>query len=279
MHGCREFAESTNKKYFSLYSGNFVYLIVLALYYISMSTNVQPTVSPITQPNMEPDDSYFLPSEDQRVFGAGLKRKRVQFVPAAPSEPPLLAPSATPSRNTSERYLSIVFPSAHHDSTHTSVVRPNIAEAAPTPICHICNLPLDSDPPTSPAASKPHESSLVHQLCLAHSHPPSHLDRARQGLKYLSSYGWDPDSRLGLGAKGEGIRAPLKGAVKNDTVGLGVKKGLKMGQAGGERVVRRLDAKGVRRKDDEDRKRGERLREMFYGNPDVDRYMCLGLSR
>lgn len=223
---------------------------------------------------MEHEDEYVLLSEDQRVFGAGLKRKRVQFIPAATAESPLLAPSAPPSSNASDRYLSIVFPSApkpHNDSIHTSEVRTNIAEAAsplPTPICEICNLPLNSDPATSLA---PHESSLVHQLCLAHSHPPSHLDRARHGLKYLSSYGWDPDSRLGLGARGEGIRAPLKGAVKNDTVGLGVKKG----QVLGKKVVRRLNAKGVRRKDDEDRKRGERLQEMFYGNPDVDRYLRL----
>ena len=76
---------------------------------------------------------------------------------------------------------------------------------------------------------------------------------------------------LGLGANGEGIRAPLKGVMKNDTVGLGVKKG----QVGEKKVVRRLDAKGVRRKDDEDRKRGEKLQEMFYGNLDVERYLGL----
>jgi len=227
-------------------------------------------------------DEYFVPSEDQRVFGAGIKRKRVAFVPAATAESPLLAPSAPPSGNAADRYLSIVFPSdpkTHNDSIRTSVVRPNTAKAASPiskvedAICDICNLPINSDSDTSPAASKLHESSLVHQLCLAHSHPPSHLDRARHGLKYLSSYGWDPDSRLGLGANGEGIKAPLKGAMKNDTVGLGVKKGLKKGQVVEKKVVRRLDAKGVRRKDDEDRRRGEKLQEMFYGNLDVERYL------
>lgn len=227
---------------------------------------------------MEDEEEYFVPAEDQRVFGAGIKRKRVAFVPAEITQPSLFAPSAAPSSNASDRYLSIVFPSDpqnHNNSTRTSEVCTNTAEAAPPisnteiTICSICNLPLNPDPNTSPATSKPHESSLVHQLCLAHSHPPSHLDRSRHGLKYLSSYGWDPDSRLGLGAKGEGIKAPLKGVMKNDTVGLGVKKG----QVVGKKVVRRLDAKCVRRKDDEDRRKGQKLQQMFYGNADVERYL------
>ena len=227
---------------------------------------------------MEHDEEYFVPSEDQRVFGAGIKRKRVTFVPAATAESPLLAPSAVRSDNAAERYLSIVFPSdpkTHNNSTRTSEIRTNTAKStSPIPniaetFCSICKLPLNSDTETSPATAKPHESSLVHQLCLAHSHPPSHLDRSRHGLKYLSSYGWDPDSRLGLGAKGEGIKAPLKGVMKNDTVGLGVKKG----QVREKKLVRRLDAKGVKRKDDEDRRRGKRLQEMFYGNADVERYL------
>jgi len=226
---------------------------------------------------MKHDEEYLVPSEDQRVFGAGIKRKRVQFVPA---ESPPLAPPAPPSDNAADRYLSIVFPSdpkSHNhpirpsvDCTNTAKIASPISNAEIT-ICDICNLPINSESDTSPAASKPHESSLVHQLCLAHSHPPSHLDRSRHGLMYLSSYGWDPDSMLGLGANGEGIRAPLKGVMKNDTVGLGVKKG----QVGEKKVVRRLDAKGVRRKDDEDRKRGEKLQEMFYGNLDVERYLGL----
>ena len=93
--------------------------------------------------------------------------------------------------------------------------------------CDVCNLPI-SDPqsqsqqePTS-TSTRPHEASLAHQVCLKHSHPPSHLDRTRAGMRYLSTYGWNPDSRLGLGAPGrEGIREPLKGRIKHDTAGLG----------------------------------------------------------
>lgn len=230
------------------------------------------------QPMMEHDEEYFVSSEDQRVFGAGIKRKRVAFVPAVTAESPQFAPPAPPSSNAADRYLSIVFPSDprnHNQTTGTATVDTDTARAAfpivdtEDTICDICNLPITSDSDTSLVPSKPHEASLVHQLCLAHSHPPSHLDRSRHGLKYLSSYGWDPDSRLGLGAKGEGIKAPLKGVMKNDTVGLGIKKG----QVVGKKVVRRLDAKGVRRKDDEDRRRGKKLQEMFYGNLDVEKYL------
>lgn len=244
--------------------------------------NLELTFSSATKHIMAHDEEYFVPAEDQRVFGAGIKRKRVAFVPAATAESPLLAPWETRSGNAADRYLSIVFPSAtrnHNESIRTSALHTKAAGAAsPTAnvedsICDICNLPVNSDSDTSLVASKPHESSLVHQLCLAYSHPPSHLDRSRHGLKYLSSYGWDPDSRLGLGANGEGIRDPLKGVMKNNTVGLGVKQGMKKGQVVEQKVVQRLDVKGVRKKDDEDRKRREKLQRMFYGNSDVDRYL------
>ena len=109
-------------------------------------------------------------------------------------------------------------------------------------------------------------------VCLTHSYPPSHLDRSRQGLKYLSSYGWDPDSRQGLGITGEGIRAPIKAKFKNDTVGLGVRiKGYK--KAPRTTAVERKDAKQVRRMDMKERRTRERLQEMFYGSDDVEKYL------
>ena len=89
--------------------------------------------------------------------------------------------------------------------------------------CEICNFPINPQAATASTAIANHESTIAHMVCLAHSHPPSHLDRTRQGFKYLSAYGWDPDSRQGLGVTGEGIRAPVKAKMKNDTVGLGVK--------------------------------------------------------
>ena len=97
------------------------------------------------------------------------------------------------------------------------------------------------------------------------------MDRSRQGFKYLSSYGWDPDSRQGLGATGKGIRAPIKAKVKNDTVGLGAKT--KEAAKPLDAKVERLDAKQVRKKDMEDRRKRERLQEIFYRNDDVEKYL------
>ena len=230
----------------------------------------------------EEDEDYFIPLQDQRVFGAGLKRKRIQFVPAGTTPPPAQSP---PAKNAAQRYLSIVLGNtgtqlekrADENTTPGSTAdAASPTEALQDDRCEICNLPITSITDVSTGETKPHETSLVHQVCLAHSHPPSHLDRTRTGLKYLSSYGWDPDSRLGLGAKGEGVRVPLKAKVKNDTVGLGVERAISKGQAVSKKKVERLDAKGVRRKELEGKKRGERLQQMFYGKEDVEKYLGTG---
>ena len=73
-----------------------------------------------------------------------------------------------------------------------------------------------------------------------------------------------------MGATGEGIRAPIKAKVKNDTVGLGVKsKGSKKPK---DIKVVGMDAKQVRRMDIAERRKRERLQEMFYGNGDAEIY-------
>ncbi|PYH77334.1 hypothetical protein BO82DRAFT_386637 [Aspergillus uvarum CBS 121591] len=282
------------------------------------------------------EEDYFLPLEDQRVFGAGIRRKRVPFVRS--SDPDLhttdsaLRRNAAPSTETTtgatiaNRYLSIVLSKSAtptpapeepaSDSTATlPTTNPPSARAAspqshpappstptlppPSPrqdqqdnkanptsqICEICNLPLtaSSEPasetptPIGPNA-RPHEASLAHQLCLTHSHPPSHLDRTRPGLRYLAAYGWDPDSRLGLGAPGrEGIRAPVKGKVKVDTVGLGVAGHNSDDEEAHQKRKRvKLNAKEVRRGQVDARKRGERLRELFYQDERILRYLGEG---
>ncbi|CAL5870551.1 uncharacterized protein PFLUO_LOCUS4790 [Penicillium psychrofluorescens] len=278
----------------------------------------------------EQDEDYFLPLEDQRVFGAGISRKRVQFVRSSEHELNTTVPSSssasTPSTTSiADKYLSIVLKpkTATSPSTPTEEVSaplppprstrsaPPTAEAvAPSPPrllppvdtgteteteadtgqrCEVCSLPLSipaastettPDPISSSSIHRPHEASLAHQVCLAHSHPPSHLDRTRAGLRYLSTYGWDLDSRIGLGAPGrEGIREPLKGRVKNDTVGLGVGVGR---DADGDRIpvhrrpvsppkkkVQSLNSKQVRRQAAEARKRGDKLRNLFFQSDDV----------
>ncbi|PYH49637.1 putative G-patch domain protein [Aspergillus saccharolyticus JOP 1030-1] len=316
------------------------------------------------------EEDYFLPLEDQRVFGAGIRRKRIPFVRS--SEPDLnttssalrsshasAPPSTTSGARIANTYLSLVLsksttptpgppsvssselattatsttntppPSLEHSSRpattspypslvpHDQNPTPSLNE---TPICEVCNLPLnvsyskheEQPQPSSPPSSttpkepyRPHEASLAHQLCLTHSHPPSHLDRTRHGMRYLASYGWDPDSRLGLGAPGrEGIREPVKGKLKVDTVGLGVnhaagvdtdeedlpanrRRGKRADQTasaaaaaskshttgGGKGKVQKLNAKEVRKGQIDAKKRGERLRELFYQDERILQYL------
>jgi hypothetical protein len=256
----------------------------------------------------EVDEDYFLPLEDQRVFGAGIKRKRVPFVrssdvtlnTASGSEARISGPSLV---SVAERYLSIVLPqetsrtpSPQPEGTMSSdaELRRGLAPASPMVVvsaqqqqalqlCEVCHLPVEniissstSDADSVPNRLKaPHETSIAHQVCLAHSHPPSHLDRTRHGLRYLAAYGWDPDCRLGLGAPGrEGIREPVKPKVKNDTVALGrviEPRSESTKQKAGK--AQKLNAKQVRRGELEAKRKGEKLREMFYRRDDVQRYL------
>jgi G-patch domain len=237
------------------------------------------------------DEEYFIPLEDQRVFGAGIKRKRVAFVP---SKTEIVAPDPPHSESTrstkiGDYYLSLVMPSqsplaeAENTREKTLISSEGPAEAAEIAsgelphVCEICHLPygdIDS------ATLRPHEASLAHQVCLAHSHPPSHIDRARPGLKYLSSYGWDPDARVGLGAKGaEGISFPVKAKPKYDKLGVGLRVPKDAAEKAGdeERMKKKgrqkLDAKKIRKMDTEDRKRRAELQEQFYGSEDIERYL------
>ncbi|MCJ1358184.1 MAG: hypothetical protein MMC33_008182 [Icmadophila ericetorum] len=238
---------------------------------------------------MEPendDEEYFTLLQDQCVFGAGISKKKINFV-ASSNLSTSNAPQRPATNSTaSDIYLSIVLGNKGIEKSQdaeVSSIETTSTTATPTPtlpevgyneqaICPICNLSISSSTSASATLiSRPHESSLVHQICLQHSHPPSHLDRSRPGLKYLESYGWDPDSRKGLGPTGEGRRAPIRVVEKRDTIGLGVKLG--KGEKVVKEPVRKLDAKKVRKMEIEGRKRGERLREMFYIRDDVERYL------
>jgi len=201
----------------------------------------------------EDQETYFLTADDQRVFGAGIKRKRVPFVPASNEDN---THEAKPRSAVGDKYLSIVLKKQEQASV----------EDGNTQVCEVCRQPVRQS----------HESSISHQLCLEHSHPPSHLPREHVGLKILSSHGWDPDSRLGLGASGEGIRIPVKSKVKNDTVGLGTSlkqrnKG-RMFDVNTCDSVKRLNAKEVRLQEAEGRKRAQKLQRTFYGE-DLSKYL------
>ncbi|KAF7718548.1 Uncharacterized protein PECH_003636 [Penicillium ucsense] len=265
------------------------------------------------------DEDYYLPLQDQRVFGAGVRRKRVPFVRSSEHELSTIKSggqsSTTPlGPSIADKYLSIVLQKEPIKTTTTSPTakatsdpvravhsaQPNpdptgssSTATLPTPstlqpsaaeYCEICNLPLsvenrpENQRSATTSSSRPHEASLAHQVCLEHSHPPSHLDRTRAGLRYLSNYGWDPDSRLGLGATGrEGIREPLKGRMKTDTAGLGAGR-----DADGDLVptppprpkkVEKLNAKQARKSALEAQKRGDKLRNMFFQSDQVLKYL------
>ncbi|KAF2094842.1 hypothetical protein NA57DRAFT_15165, partial [Rhizodiscina lignyota] len=213
------------------------------------------------------DEFYTIPIKDQRVFGAGIKRKRVPFVAASSPATSATATPPTSARSIAERYLSIVGvgPEAERSVSAPPTVGP--VEEAELAKCDICNRPIDDD-----STAVPHEASLAHQVCLEHSHGPSHIDRQRKGLSYLQAYGWNPDSRQGLGASGEGRLYPVKPKEKRDTVGLGVDiKALKAGKVA--QKVERLNAKEVRQREANDKKRKDRIQKMFTANDDVERYL------
>ena len=236
----------------------------------------------------EEDEDYHLPLQDQRVFGAGIKRKRIAFVPASSTESSAIPLTTEPPKSDiASRYLSIVLPKDSRSQSQSqsplqtprpperSSSAPPASTSTPTStdqICSVCHLPVV-------ASTGKHESSLAHQLCLTHIHPPSHLDRSHVGLRYLTTHGWDPDSRLGLGARQEGIRIPVKPKEKHDTEGLreslpddsrAVRKKATLRKE--DNKVVKLNAKQVRVQDAEAKRRADRLRQSFYG-PDLEKYL------
>ncbi|TQN74263.1 hypothetical protein CSHISOI_01192 [Colletotrichum shisoi] len=230
----------------------------------------------------EEDD---VPLQHRRPFGAGIQRKPIQFVKASDPNLSTAEPVKTTKSGSSvgDFYLSLVLPSEK--------ARPGV-ETPAAQICAVCDLPLGKDDAVGEVsnggsnsgekttAKRPkHEASIAHQVCLTHSHPPSALDRSRMGLTYLSSHGWDPDSRKGLGAAGQGMQYPLKTRPKEDKYGLGlaIPKDLKSKvEKKKKQTPQTLDAKKCRKKADEDKKKAERLRQMFYGSEDMDRYLGSG---
>jgi hypothetical protein len=226
---------------------------------------------------MASDDEYFVPLQDQRVFGAGVRKKGITFVQAAPLES-ALPDVPTGSSSAADKYMSIVLGKKDKDDAAKTIVDgEQVTTNDALTNCAVCSQRIASG---DKVAVNAHESSIAHQVCLEHSHPPSHLDKEHVGVKYLTAYGWNPDSRLGLGARGEGIRIPIKAKEKYDTVGLrekvdedDIKVKVKTQPKAEDKVMVRLNAKQVRKQELEAKKRAEKLRASFYGNSDVDKYL------
>ncbi|RMY79999.1 hypothetical protein D0864_08849 [Hortaea werneckii] len=241
------------------------------------------------------EDEYEIPLRDQRYFGAGIKRKRIQFVPSSSTHDHQQSTSlpTTPASSSSaaEKYLSIVL---KNNTTKRDLERPTSApptqdESTPRPPSPDTRTNRNASPTTTtnlgltpcPTCHRPippgqelaHQSSLTHQIALTHSHPPSHLDRKRKGLAVLESQGWDPDSRVGLGADGNtGRLYPIQAREKKDRVGLGGTVDVE-GIGKGKGKAEKLDAGKVRERDQEGRKKAEGLRNAFYRSEEVERYL------
>jgi len=218
-----------------------------------------------------------IPLHRQRPFGLGLYRKKVAFVPATSGAPK--PTDASHGNSVADIYLGIVL---SKESTPEARGPAQDDGQSAVEVCDICKLPTCWGPEHAKSAGDEkarrgsrHEASLVHQVCLAHSHPPSSLDRSRMGLSVLEAQGWDPDARQGLGVAGRGIQFPLKAKPKDDTLGLGVMAPKDLAAWKKERP-QTLDAGKVRKMAQEDRKRRDRLRQRLYGSVDLEKYLGTG---
>jgi hypothetical protein len=238
---------------------------------------------------VDDDDEYEIPLRDQRYFGAGLKRKRVRFV-ASTEQAEKIGSASLPTTPTvssaADRYLSIVLGQSNTAERASSAPAPEHVtlvdvqtkelekdtiseETKPLDVaaglyCDLCRRGIAAN-----VTRAVHESSIAHQISLQHSYPPSHVDRDRKGLAVLQDHGWDPDSRLGLGAKGEGILQPIKAVDNPNKAGVGAR----LAPARVKEKPVKLDAGKVRRLAEEGKKKAERLRNSFYMSDDVQKYL------
>ncbi|KAF2219255.1 hypothetical protein BDZ85DRAFT_46355 [Elsinoe ampelina] len=225
------------------------------------------------------DEEYEVPLVDQRYFGAGIKRKRVPFVAASHSdEAPIIAIPTTSGEEACNTYLNIVLKRKSSVSPCQTGADETVDKASDPPeidpsVCLVCNTPV-----TQGQRAKEHAGSITHQVCLPHSHPPSSLDRQRKGLNMLESHGWDPDRRQGLGATGQGILHPVRAQEKPDRHGLGhnhhgLNEAAALKSRPSKKPQQRLDAGKVRRLDEEFRRKDAHLRDLFYRDEDVEKYL------
>jgi hypothetical protein len=72
---------------------------------------------------------------------------------------------------------------------------------------------------------------------------------------------------------GQGIRDPIKVRAKEDTLGLGVVIPEEFVRKAREPKPKKLSIADLRKREKEERRKGERLREMFYRSEDVLRHL------
>jgi hypothetical protein len=236
-----------------------------------------------------------IPLHRKQAFGAGLKRQKVEFVRAQDADVSSVTASAAAAKEKAaaaaigDLYASVVLTEKKKKEEQTQDLDTKRCSSAPAlsvedekalepRVCDICGLPITS-------SVSEHNASLAHQVSIQHSHPPSHLDRSRMGLRTLASQGWDPDARIGLGREGLGMRFPIKVASKDDTLGIGAVipsvegKGENAGKQGedgkkkDEKEKKTLSAKEMKALRKKEKERAERLQQEIYGRVDVERYL------
>lgn len=224
------------------------------------------------------DDIDDIPLQHKKPFGSGLRRNEIKFVPASSedAEAANQQRDKTKGQSISDFYLSMVLKKPEPAATQKEPAKP--------PVCDICSMPLTTTGESASSSTNNnrktgghHEASIAHQVCLAHSHPPSALDRSRMGMTVLAAQGWDPDSRVGLGAAGQGTQYPVKAKPKEDRLGVGVvvpKDGAAKKKE--KEKPKLLDAKKVRKMAAEDRKRADRLQRELFGRVDLEKYLGPG---
>lgn len=223
----------------------------------------------------EHDDDYDdIPLHHKKPFGAGIKRQRVEFVRARDPDEDAIGTINKASNGAAigDLYASLVLKkpatggSSSTDAPSTIITPTHKDDTDEHPICPTCQLPI-----TTTAAK--HNASLAHQVSLEHSHPPSHLDRTRMGLRALESHGWNPDSRQGLGREGEGMRFPVKVASKDDTLGIGATIPEVKVKEEKPKPKPPMNKREIKQEREKERKRAERLQAEIYGRVDVEAYL------
>lgn len=225
-----------------------------------------------------------VPLHHMKPFGSGLRRNEIKFVPASTEDSTFIEQTTSKSsgQNVRDFYLNMVLKKTTSNG-ETSTEQNRETQETDIEVCEVCKMPLTSSISTnsksdqvSSGKASHHEASIVHQVCLTHSHPPSALDRNRMGLSVLEAAGWDPDARTGLGATGQGVQYPIKVKPKEDRLGVGVVVPKDFQVKKQKEKPKMLDAKKVRKMAVDDRKKTDKLQQQIFGKVDLEKYLGKG---
>jgi hypothetical protein len=207
------------------------------------------------------DDEIQLPPA-RNHFDFALRKNAVKFLPAS------IPQAETPQQKNPGSILTDFYLSRGLISSDKPCEDSDVPDAI---LCEYCKILVD------PLKLAEHQSSFQHELNRPHIYPPSAIDRTRKGVAFLQSKGWDPDSRKGLGASGEGILYPIKTKENTAKQGLGAPERpvtLEKQPKADSKVEKKLNPRQKRRQEEQEKKRRDRqLHDLFYGKDNnVDAY-------